>query len=150
MLEQDPLRQPMWRRLLGVRALALVPVIAWLFQNAVGWASRSNALAVLPAWVERSWGFIVAGSLVCFLFSAAFALHDIVVHLIPRGRARTLLLLGHDDPAARQSILSDDTLVWKIIVLPMLAPLGLLMVGAVALFALGGADPILALARGVR
>jgi len=142
--ESDPFLQPLWRRLLGLRVLALLPIVAWLFQLAVDWVDRTRVLNGYPAWVDQTWGIFVGASLVSLLLSTAFALHDTVLCLVPHGPARTILLLGDEESEARQSFVSNEALAWRFLVYPMLAPIALLVLGALALAASGGVDPLLA------
>jgi hypothetical protein len=137
----DPLQRPLWRRLLGLRVLVFIFAVGWWLASTLQWVNGGDAVPV-PDSVTQARTMVMVMCFTALLFAAAFAIHDVIVSLIPRGPLRSFLLLGVDEPHARRALTASDGLVRKLLIVPAFLSLGLLCAGFAALMALCGTGAV--------
>jgi hypothetical protein len=136
----DVPRAPVWTRLLGLRVLVVVFVVGSLVATVSDWIEANNGLTVVSRWIVQERLPLAVISFTSLLFSAAFALYDLVVCWIPFGRLRSILLLGVEETFGRRSLASWPGFVWKLLAFSLFSPL-LLSAVLIVLMTLGGPVP---------
>ena len=131
------LLHPLWRRVLGLRVLVALPIVMWLQKGALDWLHQSRVLESMPSWLTGAQGLFAGTCTISLLFAAGFAIQDIAVCLMPPGPFRKIVLLGEHGQDAREAVLSNDVLAWKLLVVPTLLPFVLLAFGGLMLIAYG-------------
>lgn len=130
---------PMWRRVLGLRVMLALPLIIWLKDGVLEWLDRVRLIEDLPAWLADARGLCAGACAVSLLLAASLAIQDVAVFLMPPGKLRKIVLLGEEGKEAREALLSNDALAWKLLVIPTLLPIIFLSIYALILMLSGAA-----------
>ena len=125
----DPLRAPLWRKLLAVRVFLLCFVGLILSFFFIEWID--SAKPDIPKWLEKGFILFAVMPFLAFLLSLKEGIADLVVHFIPEGRFKRLLLWGDRTPETIATEFSQSG--YAMALLPFVIPL---LLGALVLIAL--------------
>ncbi|MGH8491240.1 MAG: hypothetical protein ACREXS_20850 [Gammaproteobacteria bacterium] len=130
----DPLHAPLWRKLLAVRVFLLCFAGLSLSYFFIDWID--TAKPDIPKWLEK--GFIILAVLpfLAILLALKEGIADLVVHFVPEGRVRRLLLWGDRTPEAIATQFNESG--YAIALLPFFIPLALAALALVVLLLFGG------------
>lgn len=130
----DPLHAPLWRKLLAVRVLLLCLVGLALSFFFIGWLD--DAKLDLPKWLQTGVALVAGISFLAFILALALGGADLVVHFVPEGRLKRLLLRGDRSPEAIATDFKNTG--YFLSLLPFIITVALILVGAALLLFFGG------------
>lgn len=124
----------LWRKLLALRVWALC--VAGLFVTFlfVDWLDAYNP--DIPKWIESILMFFAALPFLLFLWALAAGGADLVVHFVPKGRFKRLLLRGDRSPETIAKEFGEAGYMYAL--LPFYLAIGLALVAAIVVFIAGG------------
>ena len=132
--DTKPLHAPLWRKLLAIRVFLLCLFglsLSFLF---IGWFDSSKL--DIPKWLEKTFIFFAALPFLAFIFALKEGIADLVVHFVPEGRLKHLLLWGDRAPELIAKEFAESG--YAIALLPFIIPLAFVAIAALALLLLGG------------
>ena len=91
----NPLHATLWRKLLAVRVFLLCVAGLILTYFLVAWADAAKL--ELPKWLGTVLGFLALLPFFAFISAVKEGASDLVVHFVPEGRFKRLLLWGISD-----------------------------------------------------
>lgn len=94
----NPLHAPLWRKLLAIRVLVLCCISLAVSLFIIEWFYAAAPDIQKSRWVEKIAILFALIPLFALFYAIKKGFADLVVHFIPEGRARRLLLWG-DQPA---------------------------------------------------
>ena len=130
----DPLRAPLWHKLLTVRVLLLCLIGLTISFFYVGWLDDAKLDA--PKWVQTGLGILAALPFLAFILALGLGGADLVVHFVPEGRLKRLLLRGDRSPQTIATEFKDTGYI--IALLPFIIPVALCVLAFIALLLFGG------------
>ncbi|MDI4635839.1 hypothetical protein J7U46_22425 [Pelomonas sp. V22] len=130
----NPLEAPLWRKLLGLRVLFVIVTNASLALFFIGWLD--DAKLHLHPWIEN--GIMIFVGLFALIGFLGFtrSLEDLVIHFLPDGGLRRLLLKGDRTPDEQAAEFARDGMNFAL--LPFVVPAGLIVIVAVLALIVGG------------
>lgn len=130
----DPLDAPLWRKLLAVRVFLLCFVGLFASYVFIDWLDSSKP--DIPKWLERVVIGIAVLPFLALLLALKEGIADLIVHFVPEGRLRRMLLWGAPTPDVIAKQFRDSG--YAIALLPFIIPAGFLVIALVVVLAFGG------------
>lgn len=134
MQAENTVEVTLWRKLLALRVWALCVAglfITFLFIN---WLDTYKP--DIPKWIETVLMFLAVLPFLMFLYALAAGGADLVVHFIPEGRIRRLLLKGNRSPETIAKEFGETGYLYAL--LPFVLAIGLAAIGIVVVIIFGG------------
>ena len=136
---------PRWRKWLALRVLALnvltLVLAAWVL------GAADEAKLDLPKWLDIVVGLPFIAAFFGLIANLALGVTDMVVHLVPAGRARNLLLQGDRTPEQIAKEFEETGYIYALS--PFFVVAGLLVVALLCILAFGGVSALGTLASAV-
>jgi hypothetical protein len=130
----DPLRAPLWRKLLAARAFLLCLVGISLSCFLVNWIEAAKL--DIPKGFEDSFFGVIVLPLYTIFYTLPACITDLVVHFVPEGRFRRLYIGSGRTPEAMAT--KFEKRGYAIALLPLVIPLVLGALALIALLLFGG------------
>lgn len=130
----NPLNAPLWRKLLAVRVFLLCCIGLAISLFIIEWFDSTKP--DIPKWVEKGFQFLVVFPFLAFFVALKEGIADLVVHFIPDGRIRRMLLWGQRPAEIIANEFSSTG--YAIALLPFIIPVGLTALILVVLLFFGG------------
>lgn len=130
----DPLHAPLWRKLLAVRVLMLCVAGLILSFFLIEWID--NAKLDMPKWLKTGLIIVAMFPFLAFILALKEGIPDLIVHFVPDGRLKRLLLRGDRSPEVIAKEFNQSG--YSIALLPFFIPVGLGIVALGILLFIGG------------